>query len=55
MIRNEFQLKCAFDPTGHQPQAIDGLVRGLEEGARHQCLLGLTGSGKTFTMATGAT
>ncbi|MEM9802727.1 MAG: excinuclease ABC subunit UvrB [Planctomycetota bacterium] len=51
MIRNEFELSCPFEPTGHQPQAIDALVRGLEEGARHQCLLGITGSGKTFTMA----
>jgi len=51
MIRNEFQLNCPFEPTGHQPQAIEALVRGLEEGAGHQCLLGITGSGKTFTVA----
>ena len=36
---------------GDQPQAIEALVRGLQEGAPHQCLLGITGSGKTFTMA----
>ncbi|MFT5198442.1 MAG: excinuclease ABC subunit B [Planctomycetota bacterium] len=46
-----FQLSCPFEPTGHQPQAIKGLVAGLEEGAKHQTLLGITGSGKTFTMA----
>ncbi|MEL6713011.1 MAG: excinuclease ABC subunit UvrB, partial [Planctomycetota bacterium] len=50
-MTNEFRLECPFDPMGHQPQAIDGLVQGIEEGARHQCLLGITGSGKTFTMA----
>ncbi len=37
--------------TGDQPQAVEGLVRGLEDGHRHQTLLGVTGSGKTFTMA----
>ncbi|MCA9000848.1 MAG: excinuclease ABC subunit UvrB [Planctomycetes bacterium] len=46
-----FQLSCPFEPTGHQPQAIEGLVKGIEEGAAHQTLLGITGSGKTFTMA----
>jgi len=46
-----FQLVCPFEPTGHQPGAIEGLVRGLEEGVPRQCLLGITGSGKTFTMA----
>jgi excinuclease ABC subunit B len=46
-----FELVCPFEPSGDQPQAIDALVRGLEEGARHQTLLGITGSGKTFTMA----
>ncbi|MCX6785843.1 MAG: excinuclease ABC subunit UvrB [Candidatus Komeilibacteria bacterium] len=47
----EFQLKSKFSPTGDQPQAIDRLVRGLKSGYQHQTLLGVTGSGKTFTMA----
>src|SRR5437870_549815 len=46
-----FELVCPFEPTGDQPAAIERLVHGIEEGARHQCLLGITGSGKTFTMA----
>ena len=51
MSESGFKLSCPFEPMGHQPQAIDGLVRGIHDGARHQCLLGITGSGKTFTMA----
>ncbi|MGI9147097.1 MAG: excinuclease ABC subunit UvrB [Chloroflexota bacterium] len=47
----EFQLISDFQPTGDQPQAIDQLSRGLEGGLKHQTLLGVTGSGKTFTMA----
>ena len=50
-MAEKFELECAYEPMGHQPQAIEGLVRGLEAGAAHQCLLGITGSGKTFTMA----
>ena len=46
-----FKLKSAFTPTGDQPEAIATLVRGVEEGRRAQTLLGVTGSGKTFTMA----
>jgi excinuclease ABC subunit B len=46
-----FELVTAFSPSGDQPQAIATLVRGLESGARSQMLLGVTGSGKTFTMA----
>ena len=46
-----FELVCPFQPTGHQPRAIEGLVQGLAAGVRHQTLLGITGSGKTFTMA----
>jgi excinuclease ABC subunit B len=46
-----FELVSDFQPTGDQPQAIDQLMAGLEKGARHQVLLGVTGSGKTFTMA----
>ncbi len=46
-----FQLVSDFQPTGDQPQAIDALVAGLKRGHKHQALLGVTGSGKTFTMA----
>src|SRR4030042_6604308 len=46
-----FKLVSPFQPTGDQPQAIEKLVAGLKEGARDQVLLGVTGSGKTFTMA----
>ncbi|TFG11127.1 excinuclease ABC subunit B, partial [Candidatus Thorarchaeota archaeon] len=46
-----FKLHAPFEPTGDQPQAIDKLVHGLEDGHRFQTLLGVTGSGKTFTMA----
>ena len=46
-----FVLKSPFSPQGDQPQAIDALVRGVREGMRDQVLLGVTGSGKTFTMA----
>ena len=46
-----FQLKSDYTPTGDQPQAIDKLVAGVEAGLREQVLLGVTGSGKTFTMA----
>jgi excinuclease ABC subunit B len=46
-----FELVCPFQPTGDQPQAIEKLSRGIQGGAKHQTLLGITGSGKTFTMA----
>jgi len=46
-----FQLVSPFSPTGDQPEAIDALVRGIENGMREQALMGVTGSGKTFTMA----
>ena len=46
-----FQLRSEFQPAGDQPQAIDALVKGLEQDRRHQVLLGITGSGKTYTMA----
>ncbi|WP_322797230.1 excinuclease ABC subunit UvrB [Tepidiforma sp.] len=46
-----FRLVSDFQPTGDQPQAIDALVAGLERGDRYQTLLGVTGSGKTFTIA----
>ena len=48
---SEFKLEAPFKPTGDQPQAIEKLVEGLESGLRHQTLLGVTGSGKTFSMA----
>ena len=46
-----FQLKSDYEPAGDQPQAIDKLVEGLNEGLAHQTLLGVTGSGKTFSVA----
>ncbi len=46
-----FRLSSKFKPAGDQPAAIEGLVTGLEAGLTHQTLLGVTGSGKTFTMA----
>ena len=46
-----FQLKSTYKPTGDQPQAIDSLVAGVQAGADAQVLLGVTGSGKTFTIA----
>jgi len=47
----EFQLESPFTPKGDQPQAIEQLVRGINDGIRSQTLLGVTGSGKTFTVA----
>lgn len=47
----EFKIHSDFKPMGDQPQAIDGLVEGLNNNLKHQTLLGVTGSGKTFTMA----
>ena len=44
-------VQSPFDPAGHQPAAIDSLVKGLDDGLLHQVLLGVTGSGKTYTMA----
>ena len=46
-----FELVCPFEPSGDQPQAIETLCAGVEKGTRNQTLLGITGSGKTFTMA----
>jgi excinuclease ABC subunit B len=46
-----FELKSSYRPTGDQPQAIESLVDGIERGKRFQTLLGVTGSGKTFTIA----
>ena len=47
----EFQIVSEFAPTGDQPQAVDQVVEGIEKGMVHQSLMGVTGSGKTFTMA----
>ncbi|MFH1322363.1 MAG: DEAD/DEAH box helicase family protein, partial [Methanobacteriota archaeon] len=47
----EFKLVSGFEPEGDQVQAIEKLVQGLEQGMKHQTLLGVTGSGKTFTVA----
>ena len=47
----KFKLRSTYQPRGDQPTAIDQLVRGIEAGDKHQVLLGVTGSGKTFTMA----
>jgi len=46
-----FQINSTYNPTGDQPQAIDALAHGIDRGDRYQTLLGVTGSGKTFTMA----
>ena len=48
---DKFKLVSNYSPTGDQPQAIDKLVEGLNKGYKEQVLLGVTGSGKTFTMA----
>ncbi len=48
---SNFRIVSNFKPTGDQPQAIEQLVEGLNKGKKHQVLLGVTGSGKTFTMA----
>ncbi len=49
--QNIFKLHAPYQPTGDQPQAIEALVKGFREGNQFQTLLGVTGSGKTFTMA----
>ncbi len=51
MEHRDFKLHSKFKPTGDQPQAIEKLTEGLRDGLRTQVLLGVTGSGKTFTMA----
>ena len=48
---NKFKLVSPYKPTGDQPNAIDALTNGVIRGDRFQTLLGVTGSGKTFTMA----
>jgi excinuclease ABC subunit B len=51
IVLGEFKINSKFKPTGDQPQAIDSLVNGINRGEKEQILLGVTGSGKTFTMA----
>ncbi|EGQ2822843.1 excinuclease ABC subunit UvrB [Staphylococcus pseudintermedius] len=51
MEHHDFKIASNFEPQGDQPQAIKALVKGIEEGQRHQTLLGATGTGKTFTMS----
>ena len=46
-----FDLHAPFQPAGDQPQAIEKIIRSIEEGEKYQTLMGVTGSGKTFTMA----
>ena len=50
-MSEKFEIHSHFKPAGHQPQAIEGLLEGLDDGLRAQTLLGVTGSGKTFTIA----
>ncbi|MGN1201635.1 MAG: excinuclease ABC subunit UvrB [Candidatus Caccovivens sp.] len=50
-MEEKFELKSKYSPAGDQPEAIEKLVEGVEEGLKDQVLLGVTGSGKTFTMA----
>ncbi len=50
-MENEFKLVSDYKPTGDQPEAIKNLTKGIKKGRKHQTLLGVTGSGKTFTMA----
>ena len=47
----KFKLHSKYKPNGDQPQAIDSLVKGIEQGEKYQVLLGATGTGKTFTIA----
>ena len=50
-MQDKFVLQSNYKPSGDQPQAIEKLVQGVELGLREQTLMGVTGSGKTFTMA----
>ncbi len=50
-MNKPFRIQSKYRPAGDQPNAIEGLVKGLDAGLAHQTLLGVTGSGKTFTMA----
>ena len=46
-----FKINSKYKPTGDQPKAIEGLVKGIEKGEKYQVLLDATGTGKTFTIA----
>ena len=50
-MENKFKVISKYKPTGDQPQAIEKIAEGFKEGKKFQTLLGVTGSGKTFTMA----
>ena len=51
IMARKFKLKSAFSPKGDQPKAIKKLLDGINSGAKYQTLIGVTGSGKTFTLA----
>ena len=51
---DHFELVSEYEPTGDQPQAIEKLTKGFQDGNQFETLLGVTGSGKTFTMANAA-
>ena len=51
MQQRDFELVSPFQPAGDQPQAIEKLIHGIQSGQSHQTLMGVTGSGKTFTIA----
>ena len=51
LANTPFRVVAPYDMAGDQPQAVEALARGVNEGLRYQTLLGVTGSGKTFTMA----
>src|SRR3989344_9690881 len=50
-MENKFKLQARWNPKGDQPKAIKALIEGVKKGMEHQTLLGITGSGKTFTIA----
>ena len=50
-LQNAFRVVAPFEPAGDQPKAIQELVSGIQSGIKHQTLLGVTGSGKTYTIA----
>ncbi len=50
-VMQEFKVEAPFQPTGDQPEAIAQLVEGIKNGSKMQTLLGVTGSGKTYTVA----
>lgn len=50
-MKDRFELVSKYQPQGDQPKAIEKLVKGIQEGKKHQTLLGATGTGKTFTVS----